>query len=459
VAEAIHRYGRHQNCRVLAVYGGQPYSRQINRLKKGVDIVVGTPGRLLDLIRQTALDIRRVSSVILDEADEMLSMGFVGDIEAILELTPAERQTALFSATLPPKIRRLAARYLRNAQSIVIGQEKLTASALTQRYYLVNEADKLAALTRILEVETVTSALAFVRTRLATGELVNALGARGVSAEALNGDLSQEARERVLDRFRNRRIQILVATDVAARGLDIEDISHVFNYDLPLDSEVYVHRVGRTGRAGKAGIAISLISPSDRWRLKRIEGYLKLRMEKAALPGIEEIQTRRDDRLLEQVAVWLRRGRCNREREMAETLVKAGHDPLQIAAIALKMARLEDRKRPIERIDTPPSLEESRPRGPARRPGRRTDAPAGCGSHERGMVRLAFKAGKSDGAQVNLVVAGLAHQANIPGSAIGKISIQERCTLVDIPERFLKQVLGKTGYQIGRTRVSAQLAS
>jgi ATP-dependent RNA helicase DeaD len=459
VADAIQRYGRHQNTRVLAVYGGQPYSHQINRLKRGVDIVVGTPGRLLDLIRQTALDISRVSSLVLDEADEMLSMGFVGDIEAILELTPPERQTALFSATLPPKIRRLAARYLRHPQTVAIGEERPTATALTQRYYLVNEADKLAALSQIIEVESVTSALAFVRTRLATGELANALCAQGLSAEALNGDLSQDMREKVLDRFRNRQIQVLVATDVAARGLDIEDISHVFNYDLPRDPEVYVHRVGRTGRAGKTGVAISLVSPPDRWRLTRIEGYVKQRLQPATLPSVEEIQAQRDNRLLEQVAVWIRRGRCNREREMAETLVKAGHDPLQIAAIALKMARVEDRKRPIEKIDAPTALKESRPRGPARRPGRRTDGPAAGDSHERGMVRLAFKVGKSDGAQVNLVVAGLAHQANIPGSAIGKISIQERRTLVDIPERFLKQVMRKTGYQIGRTRVSAQLAS
>jgi ATP-dependent RNA helicase DeaD len=459
VADAIHQYGRQLNVRVLAVYGGQPYSRQISRLRKGVQIVVGTPGRLLDLIRQTALDISRVSNVILDEADEMLSMGFVGDIETILELTPKERQTALFSATLPPKIRRLAARYLQDPRTVTLGEEKLTAAALTQRYYLVNEADKLAALTRIIEMEPLTSALAFVRTRLGTGELANALSARGVSAEALNGDLSQESREKVLERFRNGQVQVLVATDVAARGLDIEDISHVFNYDLPRDPEIYVHRVGRTGRAGKPGLAISLLAPQDRWRLTRIEKYAGQRLQQASLPGVEEIQARRDARLLEQVEVWLKRGRCNREREMVETLVNTGHDPLQIAAIALKMARVEDKKRPIEKVAEPAVPSKSRPAAPERRPGRRAGGPAAGAAHERGMVRLVFKAGKSDGAQVNHVVAGLAHQGNIPGAVIGKISIQERCTLVDIPERFLKQVLDKSGYRIGRTRVCARLAS
>ena len=275
VANAMFEYGSALNVRVLPVFGGQPYGRQISRLKKGVDIVVGTPGRLLDLIRQGALDLSGVSTVVLDEADEMLSMGFIEDIEAILSETPSSRQTALFSATMPPPIRRLADRYMHEPQLFAISRQQLTVEAIEQRYYLVNESDKLAALTRLFEVEDITSALVFARTRVRTGELANELAARGFQAEALNGDMSQDARLQVLDRFKNNRIQVLVATDVAARGLDIDDISHVFNYDLPQDPEVYVHRIGRTGRAGKTGIAITLLTPKERWRLRQIESYAK----------------------------------------------------------------------------------------------------------------------------------------------------------------------------------------
>ncbi|MFH0726473.1 MAG: DEAD/DEAH box helicase [Pseudomonadota bacterium] len=464
VAEAMHQYGRHLGVRVLAVYGGQPYGRQVSRLKKGVEVVVGTPGRLLDLIRQTALNIGQVSSVVLDEADEMLSMGFVEDIEAILETTPAERQTALFSATLPQRIRRLAGRYMRDPQSFTVGPKEVTVAALEQRYYLVNEADKLAALTRLIEAEQVSSALIFAQTRLGTGELVNALSVRGIPAEALNGDLSQDAREKVLDRFRKNQIKVLVATDVAARGLDIDDISHVFNFDLPRDPEIYVHRVGRTGRAGKTGIAISLLAPADRWRLSRIETFTKQKMKKFDLPTVEDIQQRRDAQLLEQVEVWLRRGRCNREREIVSTLVENGHDPLQIAAIALKIARGEDKKRPIAQVSEvqEPVQEEYRRVGGRRGGKRNGDAPQmqARTSHERGMVRLTLSLGKSDGTQVNNIVGTLSHYADIPGNAIGRISIQDRHTLVDVPERFVEKVLAKTGdYRIGKQRIEVRLAS
>jgi ATP-dependent RNA helicase DeaD len=462
VADAMHQYGRHLGVRVLAVYGGQPYSRQISRLKKGVDVVVGTPGRLLDLIRQTALNIGKVSSVILDEADEMLSMGFIEDIEAILGLTPAERQTALFSATLPPRIRRLAGRYMRDPHSFTVGPKEVTVAALEQRYYLVNEADKLAALTRLIEAEAVSSALIFAQTRLGTGELVNELSVRGIPAEALNGDLSQDAREKVLERFRKNQIKVLVATDVAARGLDIDDISHVFNFDLPRDPEIYVHRVGRTGRAGKTGIAISLLAPAERWRLSRIETFTKQKMKKCDLPTVEDIQQRRDAQLLEQVEVWLRRGRCNREREIVTALVENGHDPLQIAAIALKLARGEDKKRPIAPVsEVQEPVQETLNRASGKRGGRsRDDTPRARTSHERGMVRLTLSLGKSDGTQVNNIVGTLSHYADIPGNAIGKISIQDRHTLVDVPERFVEKVLAKTGdYRIGKQRIEVRLAS
>jgi len=275
VAQATCEYGSSQGVRVLAVYGGQPYSRQISRLRQGVDIVVGTPGRLLDLIDKGELNLSCASTVVLDEADEMLSMGFIDDIEEILSKLPSERQTALFSATIPPNIRSLADKYMRSPQSITIKGKQLTVDTVDHRYCLVNKEDKLAVLTRLFEVENITSALIFVSTRVGTSDLVNELMGRGFPAEALNGDLSQQTRERVLNRFRRNQSTVLVATDVAARGLDIDDISHVFNYDLPMDPELYVHRVGRTGRAGKTGIAISLLTTKEIWRLRRIEGFTK----------------------------------------------------------------------------------------------------------------------------------------------------------------------------------------
>ena len=297
VSEAMQGYGRHSGAKVLAVYGGQGYGQQIRQLRNGVDIVVGTPGRLLDLLERKLLDFSAIQTVVLDEADEMLKMGFIDDVEAILAKTPATRQTALFSATMPPPIRRLADKYMRAPQSVTIQRNQITAVAIEQRYYLVRPSDKVAALTRILENEDVKRALIFARTRVGTAELANALTQQGFPAETLNGDLTQEARERVLNRFRNDQVQILVATDVAARGLDIDDISHVFNHDLPTEAEVYVHRIGRTGRASKTGIAISLIAPAEHAHLRRIEAFTRQKFLRATLPSVEDIMNRRSAQL------------------------------------------------------------------------------------------------------------------------------------------------------------------
>ncbi|HRA68380.1 MAG TPA: DEAD/DEAH box helicase, partial [Caldilinea sp.] len=347
VAKAMHDFGRPLATRVLPVYGGEPYGRQISRLNKGVDIVVGTPGRLLDLIERGVLDLSRVQSVVLDEADEMLSMGFIEDIEAILTATPGERQTALFSATVSPEIRRLASRYLRNPESISIQREQVTVAAIEQRHYIVYEAEKLGALTRLFEVEPITSALIFVRTRAGTGELAAELSTRGFPAEALSGELEQEERERVMNRFRRNLIKVLVATDVAARGLDIDHISHVFNFDLPEDPEIYVHRIGRTGRAGKSGIALSLVTPNERWRVGRIEGFIKTSVPRATIPTVEAIEARREAELIERVSAGLTKGRLGQERALVNTLLEAGHDPVEIAAAALRLVRGDEAQRPI----------------------------------------------------------------------------------------------------------------
>lgn len=454
VAEAMEQYGRHLDVQVLAVYGGQAYSRQIGRLKRGVDIVVGTPGRLLDLIDRKVLDLSQVTTVVLDEADEMLSMGFIEDIEAILGRTPATRQTALFSATLPPEIRALADSYMRRPESIRMAAKQLTVASVEQRYYLVNEADKLAALTRLFEVEPITSALIFTRTRLGTGELANELTVRGFPAEALNGDLSQEVREQVLGRFRNNQSKVLVATDVAARGLDIEDISHVFNYDLPLDPEVYVHRIGRTGRAGKTGVAISLLPPREQGLLRRIEAYSKQKIGRATLPTEAEILAQREAELLEQMAIWLRRGRCRREQELVAGLVEQGYDPLEVAAVALKLARAEEKQRPIAPVGEVQEWQPQKPKLADRRRSSRNGRMRGGEAREAGMVRLTLNVGRAEGLRPNHVVGTLARFADIPGHTIGRIQIRDRHTLVDVPEELAGQVLAKNGkYRIGKQAI------
>jgi ATP-dependent RNA helicase DeaD len=365
----------------------------------------------------------------------------------------------LFSATISTQIRQLAGRYMRNPQAVDIKQKQRTVAATEQRYYLVNGADKLAALTRLFEMDDIASALIFVRTRVATGELANELSLRGVAAEALNGDLSQEVRERVLNRFRRHQLNVLVATDVAARGLDIDGISHVFNYDLPQDPEAYVHRIGRTGRAGKAGTAISLITPQERWRLRRIESFTKQKITPASLPSEAEILARREQTLVEQVMVWLKRGRCNQERRMVSELSDAGYDMITIAAAALKVARAEEKQRPIAAISDleevlPPQRKRDSKPGPRRPDRKRREA-----SHEKGMVRLSLSAGKIHGARPNDVVSTIARHAEIPGHTIGAIRIQEHYTLVDVPEQFVTQVLAKAGkYQIRQRPVTVECA-
>lgn len=473
VAQAVYEYGGHMGVRVLAIYGGQPYHKQIRRLQKGVDVVVGTPGRVLDLINQKALKLHSVQTLVLDEADEMLSMGFIEDIETVMEALPESHQTTLFSATLPKPIRRLADRYLHEPKSITIERKQLTVDTIEQRYYMVNQRDKLAALMRLFEVEPITMALIFARTRIGTGELANELTVRGFPAEALSGDLSQEAREHVMRRFRQNQIKVLVATDVAARGLDVDDISHVFNYDLPLDSEVYVHRIGRTGRAGRTGVAISLVTPQERGRLRRIERFARVKLTETVLPTIEDIKAHREAKVLENMMVWLRRGRCAREKEMIMKFVDEGHDPIMLAAAALKLARAEEKQRPIAKIGEVVDKPQARDRGRDRKRGKRDrgrdgdrrngdrrngDRRNGDGkekgrmsgrrSHEKGMVRLSLDVGKAHGIRVNDVVGSIAYHANIPGRVIGAIHIKEKRTLVDIPHDIVDQVLNHPNFPI-----------
>jgi ATP-dependent RNA helicase DeaD len=455
VAKAGSDYGKSLNVSILAVYGGQPYSPQLSRLRQGVDIVVGTPGRLLDLLDKGALDLSHVSTVVIDEADEMLSMGFIEDIENILSKIPPERQTALFSATMPPEISSISKKYMHSPQSIIIKSKHLTVDAADHRYYLVNKDEKAGVLTRIFEMEDLKRALIFVRTRVGTGDLVNELMGRGFPAEALNGDLNQQTREQVLNRFRHNQIKVLVATDVAARGLDIDDISHVVNYDLPEDPELYVHRVGRTARAGKTGIAISLVTLKDLWHLHRIEKYTKQEITQIKIPTIAEIEAQREAQLQEQIMVWLKRGGGQKELQVVSRLIEMGYDPLQIAAIALKMARGEEKQRPIATIT---EIEDKRSQKNRHGVKRDQKNNGDNGSFEKGMVRLTLSAGKSQGLQPADVVGTIAFRANIPGSAIGHISIFDKHTLVDIPQQYVAQTLAKAGkFRIRKNAVTLSL--
>ncbi|MCK9274867.1 MAG: DEAD/DEAH box helicase [Syntrophales bacterium] len=471
VTQAIQQLGKYRGIRVLAVYGGQAYGVQLKGLRKGAHIIAGTPGRIIDLVRKEALDLGRLDTVVLDEADEMLGMGFIDDIVTILDKAPPARQTALFSATMPPEIRRLAERYLRTPEICAVEQRQVTVSAVEQRYYIVHQKDKVAALSRLLEVEEIKSALIFARTRIGTAELVGELAGRGFSSEALNGDMSQDAREGVLDRFRQNKMKVLVATDVAARGLDIDDISHVINYDLPGDPEAYVHRIGRTARAGRSGIAISLATPKDIWFLRKVEGFIKQNITRSVLPTPEAIEERRGAQLLDKVMVWLKRDRCRRERKIAEDLMKEGFDPLEIAAAALRLARSNEKQRPVESLN---SIEEEIAGRKERMAGNHVKNSGGKVakgepahrkrafrevSPERGMVRFVLKKGKADGIHVGAVLDTFARNSKIPGSSIGKISIRDRCTYVDIPERFAGQVLAKAAhYRMGAQSVAVERA-
>jgi ATP-dependent RNA helicase DeaD len=357
---------------------------------------------------------------------------------------------------------------MRDPQHVHIKRDTLTLASTEQRYYLVHEVDKTNALTRLFEIEPIRSALIFARTRAETATLANELVVRGIPAEAIHGDLDQNAREAVLSRFRSNQLKVLVATDVAARGLHIEDISHVFNYHLPDDPEVYVHRIGRTGRAGRAGVAITLLAPREKRRLREIEALTKQPIQKLELPTTAEIHRHREQEVVEKLKVWLGRGRFKRELEMVQELIASGHDPLNVAAAAVKIARADEKQRPIAEIEEVKTRVENRKpgRNEERRKSERGSARDGTGkrrdsrqrgdrSHEQGMVRLRLNKGKMHGIRPNDIVGTIAFHANIPGYTIGKIHIEDKQTFVDIPEDLVEQVMKHNGnYRIGKEKFS-----
>ncbi len=416
VAQAFHRLGKYEDVRVLAVYGGQPIDRQLRALRHPVDVIVGTPGRIMDHMRRETLRLDSISMLILDEADEMLDMGFIEDIEWILERAPASRQTALFSATIPDRIADLAQRYMREPARIAIEPEQVTVPQIEQAYYEVVARAKCEALTRILDVEVPSSAIVFCRTKREVDELTQQLQALGYPAEALHGDLTQAQRERVMARFRSGQAELLIATDVAARGLDIQNVSHVFNYDIPGDPETYVHRIGRTGRAGRPGVAITLVTPRERRLLRIIERVVGQRLERREVPTMAQVAARQRELLGQSLTEVIEHDNLETPMILVDEL-SAYHEPEEIAAAAIKLL-MRERQVPEEpELITDGSMAET------------------------GMTRLFLNLGRQDGIRPMDVVGAIANEARIPGKSIGQIDIFDRYTFVDVPEDVTDRVL------------------
>ena len=440
VAEAVHRYGRYRHVTVLPIYGGQPIQRQLFALKRGVQVVVGTPGRLLDHIRRGSLELSSIRYVVLDEADEMLDMGFIEDIEAILNETPEERQTALFSATFPPRINELVRRHLKDPERVTIKAEVRKTPRVRQVAYVVPGPQKLEALGRILDLESPASAIIFCRTRTEVDELTEAIAAHGYNPEALHGGFAQPQRDRVMNRFREGTADLLIATDVAARGLDIQHVSHVINYDIPQSPDVYVHRIGRTGRAGRAGTAITLVQPREHRLLKAIEQVVKQRIEPARIPSVADVKARRIAGLTAALRETLAANAFDVYRVAVQSLAEE-YDALDIAAAAAKLAA--DATHGDEPDDTrdipvpPPPRRQVEGRAETKRddgtrpPRRRGDA----------TVRLIITLGDQRGVRPKDIVGAIANEAGIPGHAIGAIEIGEKHSLVEVPESAADKVI------------------
>jgi ATP-dependent RNA helicase DeaD len=422
VAEAFHTYSKRlEDLRVLPVYGGQSIQKQINRLERGVHVVVGTPGRIMDHLRRGTLNFDSLKMVVLDEADEMLRMGFIEDVEWILSQAPQELQKALFSATIPQEVRRIADRYLKDPVMVEVEHKTMTVPTTQQRYLIVTEPQKVDALSHLLETETTSqeAALVFAGTKVGAANLAEKLGARGFAAEAMHGDMNQPQRENVIRRLRNGQLEIVVATDVAARGWDVERIALVVNYDIPYDTESYVHRIGRTGRAGRTGKSILFVTPRQKRMLREIERYTKQEIEPIKLPTKADVAARRVALFKEQILKTAAEEELDLYLNLVEELaVESGLDISEIAAAAACMAR-GDRSLEVTMEQVP-------------------EEAAFAGD---GMVRLFLDAGRRNGVRPADIVGAIANEAGVPGNAIGAIDIYDRFSFVDVPEQYRNQVL------------------
>jgi ATP-dependent RNA helicase DeaD len=464
VAEAFQRYAAHlKGFHVLPIYGGQDYSTQLRQLKRGAHVVVGTPGRVMDHMRKGTLNLNGLSVLVLDEADEMLRMGFIDDVEWILEQTPENRQIALFSATMPAVIRKIAQKYLTEPEQITIKVTTASAENIRQRFWLVSGVHKLDALTRILEAETFDGMIIFVRTKTATVELAEKLEARGYSAAAINGDMSQVLRERTIAHLKNGKLDILIATDVAARGLDVDRITHVVNYDIPYDTESYVHRIGRTGRAGRTGDAILFIAPRERKLLGNIEKATKQKVEEMGLPSTEVINNKRIARFKQNITDTL----AAEELSFFKQLIEQYQQEHNVAAleIAAALAKLVQGETPLLMQNLPKRSKESSDDRPPRtdrtdrgsredRPFRERTSPKRVfgGSADIEMELFRIEVGHNHGVKPGNIVGAIANETGINGDHIARIRIEDDYSTVELPAGMPKELL----QELKKIRVAGQ---
>jgi len=453
VAEACQSYAKYiKGFHVLPIYGGQSYTNQLRQLKRGAQIVVGTPGRVMDHMRRKTLSLDNLKTLVLDEADEMLRMGFIDDVQWVLEHTPSDRQIALFSATMPREIQKVAERHLTKPEIIKIENKTATASTINQRYLMSTGINKLDALTRILEVEEFDGMIIFVRTKVSTEELATKLNARGFSSAALNGDIAQAAREKTVDRLKTGKIDVLIATDVAARGLDVPRISHVINYDVPYDTETYIHRIGRTGRAGRSGDAILFIAPREKRMLSSIERATKKSIEKMNIPSASDINQIRVDQFKENILERLENQNLTIFQDIIENLIEENQaDPIKIASALAHMCNgskpflldpQSDRK--INRPERERDTDSRRDRGERgergeRGRGRERKRPASnemrpLKNHpEVKLTRYRVDVGHNDGVKPGNIVGAIANTADLDSEYIGQIEIYDGHSTVDLP--------------------------
>ena len=446
VAEAFQSYAKYiKGFQVLPVYGGADYRGQIRQLERGVQVVVGTPGRVMDHIRKGTLKLDNISSMVLDEADEMLRMGFIDDVEWILEQLPKGYQTALFSATMPNQIKKITQKYLNNPAEVTIKEKTQTASTITQRYVQLRNNEKLDNLTRILEVEEFDAIIIFVRTKNATLEVAEKLQARGYAAEALNGDIAQNQREKTVQRLKKSNIDIVVATDVAARGLDVERISHVINYDVPYDTESYVHRIGRTGRAGRTGDAILFVNSREKRMLQAIERATRQKIERFEFPSNEILNERKTEQLFAKIDTELQKNLSEYMSVMTQYMIQNPElDPMLLASA---MASLEAGSKPFLIKDQPRSRPERDDRSEERSErfskdrGDRGDKRRNNRSEDINFETYKLQVGEEHGVGKGDIVGAIANEAGIESKYMGKIRIFEQHSVIDLPEGMPSDLL------------------
>jgi len=447
VAEAFGRYGKNYPAmRVVSLCGGMDYRPQLRALRDGVQFVIGTPGRVIDHLTKGSLKLDALRCVVLDEADEMLRMGFIEDVEAVMDATPDTCQVALFSATMPAPIRRLAQKYLKQPEEVTIKAKTETVSAIRQRYLFVPHREKFDALTRVLETENYDGVIVFARTKDSTVELADLLQQAGYKAAALNGDIAQAQREQTVEQLKKGRIDVLVATDVVARGLDVPRISHVINYDIPFDAETYVHRIGRTGRAGREGDAILFVTPKDKRLLQTIERVTRQKVEEMPLPTAAQINEVREKRLLQRIEAQLERDKLEPFQSLLQKFQQDNDvDGVQLAAAVAALMHqgrsfhVVDKPRseraPRERRDSNVRIETRKRRDNADGPRRRPVAA------EQGMTRYKLQVGRKHGVKPSNIVGAIANEAGIESRYIGRIEIYPEFSTVDLPDGMPKKVL------------------